>query len=641
MRIRNILFTGISVLAVSGLIIGVALFLVFQNTRVALEKDKEAEAISRSAFNLTVLTQDVLLHYGKRSKTQWFQSSETMRRRLSTYLPHAAEESILSLLKEKHGKVARIFKSLVAARESLAERPPDERKEATVELEQRLNSRLMTEMQTMVSLASQLANWNRRQIKENLQHVVFLYIFLGLGVLIVLTGALLVVVRRITVPIQRLQEGMGIIASGNLDYRVGTESRDEIGYLSRSFDKMTEDLKQTEERVDSRTAELKNEIKERQLFENALRESEQRYRTLVEGQSDLICRNLGDGTLLSVNEAYGHFFGKTPDDLEGYNFLNFLPKEFHQSTLDFLASLTPEKPTATHEHEVVDGSGNIRWMQWTNTAMFGPDGNAREFVAMGRDITESKRAEEELLLAKKEAEHANQAKSEFLASMSHDLRTPLNAIMGFAEIMEAKIFGPLGDPHYEEYAKDIHDGGSLLVSLIDDILDISKIEAGKYELDEETLDVSLLIQSSVKMISTQAEAGKLHLATDMEPNPPMLRGDKRAITQILNNLLSNAVKFTPVDGKVTVSAKLDGNGSINVLVADTGEGMSSHDIAKALNPFEQADSVHARRHEGTGLGLYLCQKLIRLHDGDIMLQSKAGKGTTVTMRFPPERTVAS
>ena len=240
-----------------------------------------------------------------------------------------------------------------------------------------------------------------------------------------------------------------------------------------------------------------------------------------------------------------------------------------------------------------------------------------------------------------EAEAANQAKSEFLASMSHDLRTPLNAIMGFAEVMEAKAFGPLGDPHYEEYAKDIHGSGNLLVSLIDDILDISKIEAGKYELDEETLDVSLLVQSSVKMISTQAEAGKLHLATDMEPNPPMLRGDKRAITQILNNLLSNAVKFTPVDGKVTVSAKLDGNGSINVLVADTGEGMSSHDIAKALNPFEQADSVHARRHEGTGLGLYLCQKLIRLHDGDIMLQSKAGKGTTVTMRFPPERTVAS
>ncbi|HIJ43261.1 MAG: ATP-binding protein [Rhodospirillales bacterium] len=252
-----------------------------------------------------------------------------------------------------------------------------------------------------------------------------------------------------------------------------------------------------------------------------------------------------------------------------------------------------------------------------------------------------RRAENRILEAMNEAKVANQAKSEFLASMSHDLRTPLNAIMGFAEMMEVKTFGPLGDPHYEEYAKDIHNGGNLLVSLIDDILDISKIEAGKYELDEETLDVSMIVQSSVKMIATLAEARKLHLATDMEPNLPMLLGDKRAITQILNNLLSNAVKFTPADGKVTVSAKLDGDGSINVLVADTGEGMSSHDIAKALNPFEQADSVHARRHEGTGLGLCLCQKLIRLHDGDIMLQSKAGKGTTVTLHFPPERTVVS
>tara|TARA_Y100000031_G_C8023988_1_gene293923 strand:- start:123 stop:605 length:483 start_codon:yes stop_codon:yes gene_type:complete len=160
-------------------------------------------------------------------------------------------------------------------------------------------------------------------------------------------------------------------------------------------------------------------------------------------------------------------------------------------------------------------------------------------------------------------------------------------------------------------------------------------------LDEEALDVSLLVQSSVKMITTLAEAGKLHLTPDTEPNLPVLRGDKKAITQILNNLLSNAVKFTPADGKVTVSAKLDGDGSINVLVADTGEGMSSQSITKALNPFEQADSVHAKRHEGTGLGLYLCQKLIELHDGDIKLQSKVGKGTTVTMRFPPERTVAS
>ncbi|MDP7215695.1 MAG: HAMP domain-containing sensor histidine kinase, partial [Rhodospirillales bacterium] len=257
---------------------------------------------------------------------------------------------------------------------------------------------------------------------------------------------------------------------------------------------------------------------------------------------------------------------------------------------------------------------------------------------LGRRVEERT---EKYQLAKEEAEKANLAKSEFLASMSHDLRTPLNAIMGFAEMMEARAFGPLGDPHYEEYAKDIHGSGNLLVSLIDDILDISKIEAGKYELDEKTLDVSLLVQSSVKMISTLLEAGKLHLATDMEPNLPMLRGDEKAITQILNNLLSNAVKFTPADGKVTVSAKLDGDGSINVLVADTGEGMSSHDIIKALNPFEQADSAHARRHEGTGLGLYLCQKFIELHDGGIKLQSKVGKGTTVTMRFPPERTVAS
>ncbi len=270
--------------------------------------------------------------------------------------------------------------------------------------------------------------------------------------------------------------------------------------------------------------------------------------------------------------------------------------------------------------------------QWKDVMSIVADRAAAEFERMNAEII--------LREARAEAEVANRAKSDFLANMSHDLRTPLNAIMGFSEMMEIKAFGPLGDPHYEEYVKDIHSSGDLLVSLINDILDISKVEAGKYELDEENLDVSSLIDSSVKMLSTQAKTGGLRLDTDIEANLSMLRGDEKSIIQILNNLLSNAINFTPPGGKVTISV-IDRNGSINIVVADTGEGMSKHDIDKALRPFEQADSHHSRRHEGTGLGLHLCQKLMKLHDGEISLQSEVGKGTSVTVTFPPERTIIS
>jgi two-component system, sensor histidine kinase len=255
------------------------------------------------------------------------------------------------------------------------------------------------------------------------------------------------------------------------------------------------------------------------------------------------------------------------------------------------------------------------------------------------EIAERKKIEKDVLAAKMEAEKANFAKSDFLASMSHDLRTPLNAIMGFSEMMDTRAFGPLGDSHYEEYAKDIHKSGKLLVSLIDDILDLSKVEAGKYELSESDVDIAELVQSSVSLISMLSEAGHIQLLAKIEPALPLLRADERALTQILNNLLSNAVKFTPENGKITVSAKLRSKGIIDLQVADTGIGMSSDDIAKALEPFEQASSTHAKRHEGTGLGLHLCQKLVGLHGGALEIESEPGIGTTVTLLFPPERMI--
>jgi signal transduction histidine kinase len=241
--------------------------------------------------------------------------------------------------------------------------------------------------------------------------------------------------------------------------------------------------------------------------------------------------------------------------------------------------------------------------------------------------------------AKAEAEKANQIKSNFLASMSHDLRTPLNAILGFSEMMRERSFGPLGDPHYEEYANDIHDSGRLLLSLINDILDLSKIEAVKYDLVQETLDISSLIQLSFRQLKNMAEASNQTLSADVPANMPALRGDERALVKVFNNLLSNAIKFTPDGGKIDVTAKVNEAGEIVLGVTDTGIGMSENDIDKALKPFEQANPTYSRRHEGTGLGLHLCVNIMELFGGTLAIESKVDHGTTVTVFFPPGRTI--
>ena len=241
--------------------------------------------------------------------------------------------------------------------------------------------------------------------------------------------------------------------------------------------------------------------------------------------------------------------------------------------------------------------------------------------------------------AKVDAEKANKAKSEFLASMSHDLRTPLNAIMGFSDMMRQKTFGPLGNEHYDDYVEDIHNSGSLLVSLINDVLDLSKIEAGKYELTNELISISSIIDVCTRQLTAMANMSNLTLTIDVPDNLPHMNGDERAIIQVLNNLISNAVKFTSAGGMVVVSAYLNDNQGISIAVRDTGIGMSPDGVVKALNPFEQADGTHSRRHEGTGLGLHLCTNLMKLFGGGLNIESNLGTGTTVTIHFPPERTI--
>jgi len=230
------------------------------------------------------------------------------------------------------------------------------------------------------------------------------------------------------------------------------------------------------------------------------------------------------------------------------------------------------------------------------------------------------------------AEEANQSKSEFLANMSHELRTPLNAINGFSDIMKKEMFGPLGDPRYREYISDILFSGQHLLSLINDILDMSKIEAGKMSLNSETMSISDMITQVLRIVRGRADENRLKLIHD-EIDAQDIEADPRAVKQILLNLATNAIKFTPEGGTVTLKVEAKSTGII-VHVSDTGIGISEDDIARLAQPFEQIDSQHSRKHEGTGLGLALSKSLVELHGGNFSMSSVLGEGTTVTFTLP-------
>jgi two-component system, cell cycle sensor histidine kinase PleC len=276
-----------------------------------------------------------------------------------------------------------------------------------------------------------------------------------------------------------------------------------------------------------------------------------------------------------------------------------------------------------HEHKLMDGEERLK----ATIADLRASQQVLESQAQQLAELADKYSEE-----KTRAEEASQAKSKFLANMSHELRTPLNAIIGFSEIMEGCLFGPLGAEKYNEYCSDIRESGKYLLDVINDILDMSRIEAGRFRLDFEDVELEQMLADATRVISARAEEKKLTLTSDITGNV-RFKGDRRALKQIVLNLLSNAVKFTPEGGRVSVRASLTPNG-VMIAIEDTGIGIPDDALSKLGRPFEQVESQLTKRHQGSGLGLAIAKSLVELHGGTMQIRSTTHVGTTVDVCFP-------
>ncbi|HEX2592937.1 MAG TPA: ATP-binding protein [Rhizomicrobium sp.] len=376
--------------------------------------------------------------------------------------------------------------------------------------------------------------------------------------------------------------------------------------------------------------------------EEHARRMETQMRRVVEGSlQGIIVRTAKD--VLFMNDAFAHLVGRaTARELMAEQAGLGPDGGIHPDDVSLVAErvkrrMAGDEEISCYEFRLLHLDGTYRWMETRATRVIW-DGQPAS-LSWITDISARKRMEQEILRSKEAAEFANRTKTEFLANMSHELRTPLNAILGFSEVIKEQMFGPIGDK-YAEYANDIHRSGAHLLDIINDILDLSKLEAGKLDLHESDLAVSRIVADCLTLVQKKAAEGHVALINAVPANLPPLRADARAVKQVVLNFLSNAVKFTPDHGAVTVTATLNAEG-LHISVSDTGIGMTPDQVEVALSPFGQIDSKLARKHEGTGLGLPICRSLMEMHGGTLDVTSIPDVGTTMTATFPAKRIVGT
>ncbi len=349
----------------------------------------------------------------------------------------------------------------------------------------------------------------------------------------------------------------------------------------------------------------------------------------------------GEGRILSANRSAQALFGYDSHELSGRMLIDLFAPESRLAALDYLDGLS-RSGVASLLNDGREVIGRVR--EGGLIPLFMTMGRiadeTQKFCAVFRDITQWKKAEEELLSAKREAEKASSAKSDFLAKISHEIRTPLNAIIGFSEVMMDERFGSIGNERYREYLKDIHTSGEHLISLLNDLLDLSKIEAGRLDLNFTSVNLNDLTQQCVAIMQPQANQQRIIIRTSLAPKLPQVVADARSVRQIILNLLSNSIKFTGAGGQVIVSTALNDDGEVAVRVRDTGVGMNESEIQTALEPFRQLATSSRWGSFGTGLGLPLTKALAEANRASFNIKSAPNDGTLVEVVFPVTRVLA-
>ena len=494
---------------------------------------------------------------------------------------------------------------------------------------------------------------------------------LSLGAIIVLLGVIIsfFLFRSISKPIINLAHTVKNISDGDFDQKVIITSTDEVGLLGRSFNQMMDKLNaaREEERKSKREIEEKNisferEMEERRQAQAALQQSEEKYRNILESiqegyfEVDLV------GNLTFFNEALHRISGYSREEMLGMNNREYTtPETAHKMYKIFGEIYRTGKPAKVIDYEIILKDGSRRVFELSASLKRDIKGKPTGYRGVVRDMTERNQYELQLKRTKEEAEAANRAKSEFLANMSHELRTPLNAIIGFTELVVDRSFGDINDVQ-EEYLNDVLQSSRHLLALINDILDLSKIEAGKLELKPSNVNLEILLKNSLVMVKEKAMKHGLKLSTKIKKGQNTIHADERKLKQVIYNLISNAVKFTPDGGSIIVSAcslnlperrmpTQDGReitlpapndheqtnkaNFVEVSIKDTGIGISQENLDRIFKSFEQIDGSYNRKYQGTGLGLSLSRDFVELHGGRIWAESEGeDKGSTFRFVIP-------
>ena len=485
-----------------------------------------------------------------------------------------------------------------------------------------LGKEIMGKFDALIELSADLSFIGRRKAVWAISYYKYTSIGVTLGALLLAFAITLVLARKIVRPLAAAASVADHIAGGEFQTPIPTGAKDETGVLLRSMRVMQDNIRQMVERETARAHSA--EVRLTEALENS-------------GEGVVLVGPLGD--VVIANGQVSRFFPTLSENLVGIPFASVLAR--------INEKLTADREAATDAAEAIEFSAGValnaerqladgRWVRFDESPT-----SEGGFILLLSDFTEIKNREVNFQRAQRAAEEASAAKSRFLANMSHELRTPLNAIIGFSEIINGQLFGKIENAKYVDYAKDILRSGRHLLDVINDVLDLSRSEAGKMPFAAKPVDLRYVFLDCAKMLNQQCVAGNLTLILPELREPVFALGENAKLRQIFLNLLSNAVKFTEAGGTISMDLRTGGPHEPDCLwvsIRDTGIGMSSDDIQIAMTPFGQVDNRLERRYEGTGLGLPLTKALAELHGGVLTIESERGKGTVVSVRLPTPKT---